>query len=51
MAVLPPPSEPGASPRRLVTELGRRVGEEQAASWCGELLSGADPHDYFQMLG
>lgn len=50
MEELSPPSEPGASPRRLVTELGQRVGQEQAAGWCGELLSGADPHDYVSML-
>lgn len=34
----------------LVTELGERVGEQTAAGWCADLLAGADPHDYVDML-
>jgi len=47
---LPPPTTPEASPRELVTELGRIVGPETAAGWCADLLAGADPHDYVEML-
>lgn len=47
---LPPPSEPKASPRVLVSELGERVGQERAARWCADLLGGADPAGYVAML-
>lgn len=47
---LPPPTTPEASPPELVTELGRIVGPETAAGWCADLLAGADPHDYVEML-
>lgn len=47
---LPPPTRPDGSPRDLVAELGRRVGEQTAAGWCADLLAGADPHDYVEML-
>lgn len=33
-----------------MTELGRIVGPETAAGWCADLLAGADPHDYVEML-
>ena len=47
---LPPPSEPNGAPAVLVTELGVRVGETTAASWCADLLAGADVHAYAHML-
>ncbi|MBA2699461.1 MAG: HEAT repeat domain-containing protein [Nocardioidaceae bacterium] len=47
---LPPPSNPDATVRVLVTELGARVGAVTAAGWCADLLSGADPHDHVEML-
>ncbi len=47
---LPSPTHPDGSPRELVTELGELVGEETAAGWCADLLAGADPHDYVEML-
>lgn len=47
---LPTPTKGDASPRELVTELGRIVGPETAAGWCADLLAGADPHDYVEML-
>lgn len=50
MPPLPRPTKPDASPRELVSELGRRVGRQTAAGWCADLLSGADPHDYVEML-
>lgn len=50
MDTLPPPTDPSAPVRALVSELGRLVGPEIAAGWCADLLSGADPHDYSVML-
>ncbi len=50
VAKLPSPTHPDGSPRELVTELGELVGEETAAGWCADLLAGADPHDYVEML-
>ena len=47
---LPPPSDPSSTPGVLVTELGVRVGQATAAGWCADLLAGADPHDYVEML-
>jgi hypothetical protein len=47
---LPPPSDLSASPGVLVTELGVRVGQKTAARWCADLLAGADPHDYAEMI-
>ncbi len=51
MDELPQPSDPSAPPSVLVTELGRLVGPETAAGWCADLLAGADPHGYVEMLG
>jgi hypothetical protein len=50
MADLPAPTEPDGSPRALVTELSELVGAETAAGWCGDLLAGADPHEYVDVL-
>lgn len=47
---LPTPTDPDASPRELVAELGRVAGPETAAGWCADLLAGADPHGYVEML-
>jgi len=50
MPSLPPPSTPDGTPAELVTELGARVGEITAATWCAALLAGADVHDYAGVL-
>lgn len=50
MEQLPPPADPSAPPGVLVAELGRLVGPETAAGLCADLLGGADPHDYVEML-
>lgn len=47
---LPTPSGPGTTPKALVTQLGALVGDEVAAGWCADLLAGADPHDYRDVL-
>lgn len=47
---LPVPVKPDGTPRELVTELAQRVGSEAAAGWCADLLAGADPADYVEML-
>ena len=47
---LPAPTDPDGTPRQLITELGRRVGEREAAGWCSDLIAGADPHDFVEML-
>ena len=47
---LPAPSDPSGTPGVLVTELGVRVGQKTAARWGADLLAGADPHDYAEMI-
>lgn len=47
---LPAPKHPGGSPRDLVLQLGDRVGAEQAAAWCADLLDGADVRRYVAVL-
>ncbi len=47
---LPTPRHPAGSPRALVTELGQHAGEETAAGWCADLLSGSDVRDYIPVL-
>lgn len=47
---LPPPTDAAASPKKLVTELGVRVGTATAARWCADLLAGADVREYAGML-
>ncbi len=49
-ADLPAPSEPDRSPRDLLRQLGERVGEQRAASWCADLLAGADLREYVAVL-
>ncbi len=47
---LPPPTDPDGTPAELVSELGALVGETTAATWCADLLGGADVRDYAGML-
>jgi hypothetical protein len=34
----------------MLAELEQHAGTRDAAAWCAELLSGADPHDYTGMI-
>lgn len=47
---LPPPDDPRAAPRVLLAALRRLVGEPAAAGYCVDLLDGADPHTYADVL-
>lgn len=47
---LPPPAHLDALPRALLAELAKHVGEVSAAEQCADLLAGADPHDFADVL-
>jgi hypothetical protein len=47
---LPAPQHPRAAPRDLLAALRREIGESAAAACCAELLDGADPVDYADVL-
>jgi hypothetical protein len=47
---LPPPADLASAPGLLLAELERLVGVRLAATWCADLLEGADPHDYAGIL-
>jgi HEAT repeats len=47
---LPPPTDVSLHPKLLIAELEAHVGTPQAATWCADLLAGADPHEYEGML-
>jgi hypothetical protein len=50
VAQLPPPSDVSLHPRLLLAELEAHVGTRTAATWCADLLLGADPYEYAGML-
>lgn len=47
---LAPPEDLDAHPRVLLADLADRVGEAVAAGQCADLLAGADPHDFHDVL-
>lgn len=47
---LPPPADLASTPAQLVATLERLVGPRLAATWCADLIEGADPHDYAVVL-